>query len=68
MTIDERKLELIEWITKLEDETVIYQIETFKKASLDALPAEIVSLLERSDSEDAQQTTTHTSAKTLLNK
>ncbi len=68
MTIEQRKISLINWITNLEDETVINQIEDFRKSSLDELPKEIVELLKISDSEDLDNSIEHTNSRDILNK
>jgi hypothetical protein len=66
MTIEQRKISLINWITNLEDETVIGQIEAFRSASLNELPREIVELLKFSDSAKEKDCIEHTNSRTLL--
>ena len=68
MTIEQRKISLINWITNLEDETVINQIEDFRKSSLNELPKEIVELLKISDSENLDDSIEHTKSRDILNK
>lgn len=68
MTIEERKISLINWISNLEDEQKINQIEAFRKASMDDLPNEIVELLKISDSEPIEDCIAHSSSRNLLNK
>lgn len=68
MSIEQRKIALINWITNLEDEKVINQIEDFQKTSLDQLPAEIVKLLKISDSENLNNCVEHTNSRDILNK
>ena len=66
MTIEQRKILLINWITNLEDETVINQIEGFRKTSLSKLPKEIVQLLTISANESVEDCIEHTSAQEIL--
>lgn len=68
MTIEQRKISLINWITNLEDESVINQIEDFRKSSLDELPKEIVELLNISDSENLDDCIEHTNSRAILTK
>ena len=66
MTIEARKLELINWIANLDDENLISEIEEVKTTSLKDLPNEIVELLKISDQESAQNLIEHTSSKHLI--
>lgn len=66
MTIEQRKISLINWITNLEDEAVINQIEGFRKTSLSQLPKEIVELLTLSASEKEEDCIDHTSVQDIL--
>ncbi len=68
MTIEQRKISIINWITNLEDESLINKIESFRKTSLDNLPKEIVELLKMSDSENIDDCIEHTSSRDLLQK
>ena len=68
MTIEQRKISLINWITSLEDESVINQIEAFRKSSLDELPKEIVELLKISGSENLNDCVEHTNSRDVLTK
>lgn len=68
MTIEQRKISLINWITNLDDEDVIDQIENFRKTSLEDLPKEIVELLRISDSENIDDCIEHTNVRDLLKK
>ncbi|TRX58820.1 hypothetical protein FNH22_13175 [Fulvivirga sp. M361] len=68
MSIEQRKISLINWITNLDDETVIDQMEGFRKASLDDLPREIVELLKISDSESPDDCVEHTNSRDILNR
>ena len=66
MTIEQRKISLINWIANLEDETLIDQIEGFRKTSLDELPNEIIELLKISDAESLDDCVEHTNARDIL--
>ncbi len=66
MTIEQRKIALISWITNLEDEAVINQIEGYRSASLSDLPKEIVELLNISDSSKEEDCIEHANSRTLL--
>lgn len=68
MTIEQRKISLINWITNLEDESLIDQIEVFRKTSLDNLPNEIVQLLKVSDTERLDDCMEHTNVRDILNR
>ena len=68
MTIEQKKISLINWITNLEDETLINQIEDFRKTSLSELPKEIVKLLQISDSESIDDCIEHTNSRDVLNR
>jgi len=67
MTIEQRKLSLINWITNLDDETVINQIEGYRKTSTNSLPKAIVELLNMSAAEPIENCIEHTSAWEVLN-
>lgn len=66
MTIEQRKIALINWITNLTEESVINQIEVFRQKSLSDLPKEIITLLEMSDSAKENESVEHTKSRTLL--
>ncbi len=68
MTIEQRKISLINWITNLKDESVLSKIEGFRNASLEELPKEIVELLKISDSTKEEDCIEHTNSKSLLGK
>lgn len=68
MTFEQKKISLINWITNLEDESVINQIEDFRKSSLDELPKEIVDMLKILDSEDLSNCIEHTNSRDTLTK
>jgi len=66
MTIEQKKISLINWITNLNDETVINQIEGFRKTSLSELPKELVELLTIAAAEPIEDCIEHTSAQDIL--
>lgn len=67
MTIEQRKISLINWITNLEDETLINQIEGFRKTNINELPKEIIELLNISNSESLDDCIEHTNSQDILN-
>jgi len=68
MTIEEKKIALINWITTLEDEVVLDQIVWLKKSSFEELPDAIVKLLQVSEAEPEDSLVKHTNARSLLTK
>ena len=58
---------MINWITNLNDETVINQIEGYRKTSIKSLPKEIVELLTISAAEPIEDCIEHTSVQDILN-
>ncbi|MFY0607847.1 MAG: hypothetical protein JXR10_14105 [Cyclobacteriaceae bacterium] len=68
MTIEQRKRSLISWITNLNDETVLNQIENYRQASLNDFPNEIVDLLKVSAAEPLEDCIEHTSVQDILNR
>ncbi len=68
MTIEQRKISLINWITNLDDENVINKIEGYRKTSINSLPKEIVQLLNNSAAEPIEDCVEHTSAQDILNR
>jgi hypothetical protein len=68
MTIEQRKISLINWITNLNDENLINQLESFRKTFLNELPKEIVELLKISDSESLDDALEHTNSQDILNR
>jgi hypothetical protein len=68
MTIEEKKIALINWITTLEDEVVLDQIVWLKKSSFEELPHAIVKLLQVSEAEPEDSLVKHTNARSLLTK
>jgi len=66
MTIEQKKISLINWITNLEDELILDQITGFQKSSLDELPAAIVQLLKKAEAEPEEKLVKHTSTRDIL--
>lgn len=66
MTVEQKKISLINWITNLEDEAVLDQIAGIQKLSLDDLPDSIVQLLKIAEAEPDDNLTVHTSVRDLL--
>jgi len=66
MTIEQRKLELITWITSIQSEDVIERIEGFRNNPEDELPDTILELLHESSSAKPEDCIEHTSARELL--
>lgn len=67
MTIEQKKISLINWITNLEDEVIIDQITGFQKSSLDELPKAIVELLKMAEAEPEENLIRHTNVRDILN-
>lgn len=67
MTIEQRKIELINWITNLDNEAVLQRMEELREISINDLPNEIVSLLELSNKTRKEDLIEHTSSKDILN-
>lgn len=66
MTLEQRKIALINWITNLTEESIIDQVEVFRQKSLSDLPNEIAKLLEISDLAKEDECIEHTNSRTLL--
>lgn len=66
MTIEQKKISLINWITNLEDEVVLDQIAGIQKLSLDDLPDSIVELLKIAEAEPDDSLTVHTTVRDIL--
>lgn len=62
MSIEQRKLELINWITSIHNEDVLNRIEGFRKNPEPAIPDTIIELLHESSSANLEDCTEHTSA------
>lgn len=68
MTMEQRKISLINWITNLQDESVINKIEGFRSTYFHDLPKEIVELLEMSDAENPKECIEHTNSRDIIGK
>jgi len=66
MTIEQRKLELITWITAIQSEDVIERIEDFRNNPESKIPDAIIQLLQESSSAKLEDCVEHTSARKLL--
>lgn len=66
MTIEQKKISLISWITNLDDEVVLDQIAEIQQSSLDELPDAIVQLLKMAEAEPEDNLTVHTSVREIL--
>jgi hypothetical protein len=66
MTIEQKKISLINWITTLEDEVILDQMAGLKKNSLDELPVAVVQLLKMAEAEPDKNLVKHTSTKDVL--
>ena len=66
MTIEERKSELINWISKLKNESLINRMEELKKSSSRNIPKEIISLLDSSNATNPSELVEHNSSRDLL--
>ncbi|WP_420579684.1 hypothetical protein [Reichenbachiella sp.] len=66
MTLEQKKISLINWIANLEDELVLDQIAGIQKLSLDNLPDAIVQLLKIAEAEPDNSLTVHTSVRDIL--
>jgi len=66
MTIEQRKLELITWITSIQSEDVINLIEDFRNNPESEVPDTILELLRESSSAKLEDCIEHTSARELL--
>lgn len=66
MTIEQRKLELITWITGIQSEDLLERIEDFRNNSESEIPDTILKLLNESSSAKLEDCIEHTSARELL--
>ncbi len=66
MTIEQRKLELIAWITAIENEGLLERIENFRANPKPEIPNTILELLHESSSAKLEDCVEHTSARELL--
>lgn len=68
MNIETRKSNLINWLSKLNNEALVNRIEELKQESLANVPQEILSLLDSSNSIDSSKLIEHTNVRDLLKK
>ena len=66
MTIEQRKLELITWITSIQNEDLLERIEDFRDNPNPEIPNTILELLHESSSAKLEDCVEHTSARELL--
>ena len=66
MTIEQRKLELITWISSIQSEDLLDRIEGFRNDPEQEIPNTILELLHESSSAKLEDCIEHTSARELL--
>lgn len=66
MTIEQRKIALINWITELDDEGLIRYMEELQNRSINDLPEEIHELLQLSNSVSESDLVEHSDSRTIL--
>lgn len=66
MTIEQKKIELIQWITELEDEELLQSLNELKSKALSKEDQILLKLLKLSS--ESKTLIPHTSAKELLNR
>jgi hypothetical protein len=66
MTIEQRKLELIAWISAIQSEEFIERIENLRKSPEYGIPDPILELLNESSSAKLEDCIEHTNARKLL--
>tara|TARA_R110002049_G_scaffold211964_1_gene382943 strand:+ start:5805 stop:6011 length:207 start_codon:yes stop_codon:yes gene_type:complete len=66
MTIEQRKISLIEWITQVEDEDMLRNIEQIKNTFPIDIPPEIMTLLDISSAVNDTDLIEHSSTRELL--
>ena len=65
MTIAQRKIELINWISSLTSEDALKQLEELKKSNSSEFPSELLELLAAADQESTDGLRKHTSVKDI---
>jgi hypothetical protein len=63
-----KKKSIINWITNLDDEAKINEIENFRRAALNELPEEIDELLQILDSTKDEDCIEHSDSRTILSR
>lgn len=66
MTMEQRKIELIRWITNLNDGSMLDRMDELRQLAAGTVPDTILRLLEISSSAAPSTLVDHTSAKELL--
>jgi len=66
MTIEQRKIDLINWINSIQNEAVLEKLETLKERPDSEIPDEIFELLNESSKSNPEEGTEHTTALELL--
>ena len=66
MTIEQRKLELITWISAIQSEELLDRIEDFRNNPEPEIPNTILEFLNKSSSAKLEDCIEHTSARELL--
>lgn len=66
MTIEQKKIALINWITNLENEVVLDRIVELQKSSLSELPDAIVQLLKMAEAEPEENLVKYTNSRDIL--
>ena len=66
MTFEQKKISLINWITNINDESLLDEVVALQRSKLDDLPEAIVELLEIAHSEPDESLKKHTSVKDML--
>ena len=66
MTVEQRKIELIRWITGLNDGSVLDRMDELRKVSSGELPDSILQVLKLSAAAGPSELIKHTTAKDLL--
>ena len=67
MTIEERKRKLIDWISNIQNESLINRMEELKMGSVNEIPNEILALLDTSNATRKADLVEHTTSRNLLN-
>lgn len=68
MTIDQKKIALINWIANLKDEAIVDLLADLQSKPSNKLPEEIIQLLRLSDSSEENDCIEHASVRTLLSR
>ena len=63
MTLEQRKIDLINWITNIKNESYLVRLEGLRKDDDSNLPSEVFEVLEKSASISKEHLVKHTSVK-----